>query len=132
MRDENGTRERNNQVKWNDQPKNNQHEETDDWMLLCRLNQHYEQSGDLLLENGTDWFEEARSVPLELLRECPGWISKQRKDAEERGRQPLTAQPQNGHPAIDFSVSVANREVLREHKIRYFFSPLYTQNIDLN
>ena len=55
-------------------------EETDDWMLLCRLNQHYEQSGDLLLENGTDWFEEARSVPVELLRECPWWISKQRKD----------------------------------------------------
>ena len=51
--------------------------------------------------NGTDWFEEARSVPAELLRECPGWISKQRKDAEERGRQPLTAQLQNGHPAID-------------------------------
>ena len=25
---------------------NDQHEETDDWMLLCRLNQHYEQSGD--------------------------------------------------------------------------------------
>ena len=60
-------------------------------MLLCRFNQHYEQSGDLLLEmleNGTDWFEEARSVPVELLRECPGWISKQRKDAEERGRRP--------------------------------------------
>ena len=50
-----------------------QHEETHDWMLLCRLNQHYEQSGGLLLENGTDWFEEARSVPVELLRECPGW-----------------------------------------------------------
>ena len=46
-----------------------------------------EQSGDLLLENGTDWFEEARSVPVELLRECPGWISKKMKDAEERGRQ---------------------------------------------
>ena len=67
-----------------------------------QVEQHYEQSGDLLLENGTDWFEEARSVPVELLRECPGWISKQRKDAEERGRQPLTAQAQNGHePAID-------------------------------
>ena len=70
-------------------------------MLVCRLNQRYEQCGDLLLENGTDWFEEARSVPLELLRECPGWISKQRKDAEEQGRQPLTAQPQNRHPTID-------------------------------
>ena len=35
---------------------NDQHEETDDWMVLFRLNQHYEQSGDLLLENGTDWF----------------------------------------------------------------------------
>ena len=45
--------------------------------------------------------EEARSMSMELLRECPGWISKQRKDAEERYRQPLTAQPQNGHPAID-------------------------------
>ena len=33
---------------------NDQHEETDDWMLLCRLNQHYEQSCVLLLENGTD------------------------------------------------------------------------------
>ena len=43
---------------------NDQHEETDDGMLLCRLNQHYEQSGDLLLENGTDWFEEARSVSV--------------------------------------------------------------------
>ena len=62
---------------------NDQHEETDVSMLLCRLKQHYEQSGDLLLENGTDWFEEARSVPVELLRECPWWISKQRKDAEE-------------------------------------------------
>ena len=60
-------------------------DETDDWMLLWRLNQHYQESGDLLLENGTDWFEEARSVTMELLRECPGWISKQRKDAEETG-----------------------------------------------
>ena len=40
-------------------------------------------------------------MPVELLRESPGWISKQRKDADERGRQPLTAQRQNGHPAID-------------------------------
>ena len=80
---------------------NDQHEETDHWMLLCRLNQHYEQSGDLLLEIGTDWFEEAGSVPTELLRECPGWISKHRKDAEKQDRQPLTAEPQNGHPAVD-------------------------------
>ena len=29
---------------------NDQHKETDDWMLLSRLNQHYEQSGDLLLD----------------------------------------------------------------------------------
>ena len=53
------------------------------------------------MENGTDWLEEARSVPVELLRECPGCISKQRKDAEERGRQSLTTQPQNSLPAID-------------------------------
>ena len=49
-----------------DRTNNDQHEETDDWMLLCRFNQHYEQFGDLLSENGTDWFEEARPVPVEL------------------------------------------------------------------
>ena len=37
----------------NDGTNNDQYEETDDWMLLSRLNQHYEQSGDLLLDNGT-------------------------------------------------------------------------------
>ena len=31
-----------------------QHEKADNWMLLCRLNQNYEESGDLLLEIGTD------------------------------------------------------------------------------
>ena len=48
---------------------NHHHQETDHWMLLCRLNQHCEQSDDLLLENGTNWFQEARLVPMDLLKE---------------------------------------------------------------
>ena len=68
-------------------PDNEQQEETEDWMLLCRLNQHYEQSSNQQMKNGTDWFEAARSVPMDLLKECPGWICTQRKDAEEQGRR---------------------------------------------
>ncbi len=34
-----------------------------------------------------DWFEVVRAVPRDLLRESPGWIYSQRKEAEELGQQ---------------------------------------------
>jgi hypothetical protein len=34
-----------------------------------------------------DWFETVRAVPRDLLRESPGWIYSQRKEAEEHGQQ---------------------------------------------
>ena len=54
-------------------------------MSLCRLNQHYEEAGNQMANNqGVDWFEAARAVPGDLLKESPGWIDKQAKDAEEQ------------------------------------------------
>ncbi|XP_028418786.1 uncharacterized protein LOC114544315 isoform X2 [Dendronephthya gigantea] len=76
-----------------DQP--NEEEQIEDWMLLCRLNQHYEDAGDQMANNeAVDWFEAARGVPGDLLRESAGWISKQRKDAEEQGMQYQTGDQQ--------------------------------------
>jgi pantothenate kinase-related protein Tda10 len=34
-----------------------------------------------------DWFETVRAVPRDLLRESPGWIYSQSKEAEEHGQQ---------------------------------------------
>ena len=62
---------------------NEEEEEVEDWMMLCRLNQHYEESGNPMFENTTDWFEAAKSVPVEVLRDCPGWIYKKKKEMEE-------------------------------------------------
>ena len=51
--DEAGAEDGDNDTSESDDGTNNdQYEETDNWMLLSRLNQHYEQSGDLL-GNGT-------------------------------------------------------------------------------
>ncbi|XP_028394466.1 uncharacterized protein LOC114518659 [Dendronephthya gigantea] len=76
-----------------DQP--NEEEQIEDWMLLCRLNQHYEDAGNQMANNeAVDWFEAARGVPGDLLRESPGWISKQRRDAEEQGMQYHTGDQQ--------------------------------------
>ena len=71
---------------------NEEEEEVEDWMMLCRLNQHYEESGNPMFENTTDWFEAAKSVPVEVLRDCPGWIYKKKKEMEE-GQQ-LVMQPE--------------------------------------
>ncbi len=63
-------------------------EEVDDWMLLCRINQDYGEAGNQMSDNEeVDWFEEVRAVPRDLLREAPGWIYSQRKEAEELGQQ---------------------------------------------
>ena len=55
---------------------NNEEEEVEDWIMLYRLNQHYEQSGN-------PKFEAVKSVPMEALRDCPGWIYKKKKEMEE-------------------------------------------------
>ncbi|CAB4032530.1 ATP-dependent DNA helicase PIF1 [Paramuricea clavata] len=63
-------------------------EEVDDWMLLCRINQDYGEAGNQMPDNeAVDWFETVRAVPRDLLRESPGWIYSQRKEAEEHGQQ---------------------------------------------
>ncbi|CAB4017851.1 ATP-dependent DNA helicase PIF1, partial [Paramuricea clavata] len=62
-------------------------EEVDDWMLLCRINQDYGEAGNRMSDNeAVDWFEMVRAVPRDLLKECPGWIYSQRKEAEEHGQ----------------------------------------------
>ena len=60
-------------------------EQVDDWMLLCRINQNYGDAGNPLSDN-VNWFQDVRNVPLDLLKESPGWIYQQRKDAEELGQ----------------------------------------------
>jgi hypothetical protein len=63
-------------------------EEVDDWMLLCRLKQQFQEAGNEMSDNeAVDWFEEVRAVPRDLLRESPGWIYSKRKEAEELGQQ---------------------------------------------
>jgi hypothetical protein len=57
-------------------------------MLLCRINQDYGEAGNRMSDNeAVDWFETVRAVPRDLLRESPGWIYSQRKEAEEHGQQ---------------------------------------------
>ncbi len=63
-------------------------ENVDDWMLLCRINQQFQEAGNQMSDNeAVDWFEEVRAVPRDLLRESPGWIYSKRKEAEELGQQ---------------------------------------------
>jgi DNA replication protein DnaC len=63
-------------------------EEVDDWMLLCRTNQDCGETSNRMSDNeAVDWFETVRAVPRDLLRESPGWIYSQRKEAEEHGQQ---------------------------------------------
>ncbi len=63
-------------------------EEVDDWMLLCRINQHCQEAGNQMSDNeAVDLLEEVRAVHKDLLTESPGWIYSQRKEAEELGQQ---------------------------------------------
>ena len=63
-------------------------EQVDHWMWLCRINQNYSETGNPLSDN-VDWFKDVRNVPQDLLKESPGWIYQQRKDAEELGQMQL-------------------------------------------
>ncbi len=63
-------------------------ENVDDCMLLCRINQQFQEAGNQMSDNeAVDWFEEVRAVPRDMLRESPGWIYSKRKEAEELGQQ---------------------------------------------
>ena len=64
-------------------------EQVDNWMLLCRINQQFQDAGNQMSDNeAVDWFQEVRAaVPTDLLKESPGWIYSQRKEAEELGHQ---------------------------------------------
>ena len=58
-------------------------EEPEEWMLLCRLNQHYEndiaQTDPSQNQSQFDWTETARMMPHHLVRESANWISKKKK-----------------------------------------------------
>ena len=39
-------------------------EEVDNWMLLCRINQQFQEAGNQMSDSeAVDWFEEVRAVP---------------------------------------------------------------------
>ena len=43
--------------------------QVDDWMLLCRINQQFQDAGNQMSDNeAVDWFQEVRAVPTDLLR----------------------------------------------------------------
>ena len=62
-------------------------EEPEEWMLLCRLNQHYEndiaQTDPSQNQSQFDWTETARMMPHHLVRESANGISKKRNEARE-------------------------------------------------
>ena len=95
-------------------------EEVDDWMLLCRINQDYGEGGNLMSDNeAVDWFETVRAMPRDLLRESPGLIYSQRKEAEEHGQQFLE----------DVQQCVIDSEILNE-KQRLAYNIITSQNGD--
>lgn len=57
--------------------------EPEEWILLCRLNQNYDDTvsqGTQSHENVQfDWTETARAMPPALLRESANWITKTQK-----------------------------------------------------
>ena len=44
-----------------------------------------EEGNQIANNEAVDWFEAARALPGDLLKEAPGWISKKKMDAEEQG-----------------------------------------------
>ena len=77
-------------------------EEFDDWMLLCRLNQNYQQVG-YESDSTVDWCEDARSVAPDFLRECGGWIHSKRKDSEQSTCNNISVRTANCEEQINLS-----------------------------
>ena len=80
--------------------------EQDDWMLCCRLNQHF------LLEctpNTTsfDWPAFARSLPPDVIRDCPSWI----KVSRAASMEDPTSQWHRQLPTVDTSILTAKQNL---------------------
>ena len=59
-----------------------QQQNQDEWMLLCRLNQRFDnvqQQGD----SSYDWTAAAHSYTADILGDCPTWIKTRRQEARE-------------------------------------------------
>lgn len=54
-------------------------QEHDEWMLLCQLNPCYSDNSTTHIHDSVDWTEAARTLPPEILRECPSWVSRKRQ-----------------------------------------------------
>ena len=63
-----------------DEPPPPVEEACEEWMLLCRLNQHYEDNPSDQLDNH-DWSSGASELPPRLLRACPQWVAQQKKES---------------------------------------------------
>ena len=86
-------------------------EQVDDWMLLCRINQQFQDARNQMSDNeAVDWFQEVRAaVPTDLLKESLGWIYSQRKEADELGHQ---IQKDEQQPIIDPETLNENSDLL--------------------
>ncbi|XP_078371416.1 ATP-dependent DNA helicase Pif1-like [Oculina patagonica] len=91
-------------------------EEPEEWMLLCRLNQHYEndiaQTNPSQNQSQFDWTATARMMPSHLVRESANWISKQRNEAREdptvtinqRQQEPVNVNTLTTHQRLAYNI----------------------------
>ena len=62
-------------------------EDPDEWMLLCRLNPRFTDN-ITTQDDSVDWAEAARALPLEIIRECPSWVSQRRHETTDTPLSP--------------------------------------------
>ena len=80
--------------------------EQDDWMLCCRLNQHF------IVECSPttasfDWPAFARSLPPDVIRDCPSWI----KVSRAASMEDPNSQWHHQLPAVDISTLTAKQNL---------------------
>ena len=98
-------------------------EEPEEWMLLCRLNQQYDQS--VSQENPTqqnfhfDWTTAGRTMPPGLVRDSANWITKRRNEAGEdptvvhrRQHQPVNPEQLNVDQRLAFNIVAMHHDAL--------------------
>ena len=87
-----------------------QHEEVEEWMLLCRFNQQFNDSATDEDTSHTDWAAASTNVPQDLLRESATWITTKRKEAREAGnmyhvgRQPVDLTALNPNQRLAYGI----------------------------